>query len=147
MSSEVIKMYILIFTRISKFRLLFMVLSHSLAIAKKLLTATMFILTFSIFNFLPVDLEPSQWNLSIVPTKRKNRLWLKNQMGTFLGEMCTTMIKWYYRRNKGFGISSLAQAFISCLTLSSYQIFLSICLLLCKMYISILSDRTIMRSK
>lgn len=53
-------MYILIFTRISKFSLLFIVLSHSPAIAKKLLAATMFILTFSIFNFLLVDLEPSQ---------------------------------------------------------------------------------------
>ena len=60
MSSEVIEMYILIFTRISKFSLLLIVPSHSLTIAKKLLAATVFILTFSIFNFLPVDLEPSQ---------------------------------------------------------------------------------------
>lgn len=50
------------FTRISKFSLLFVDLSLTLqlAIGKKLLTAAMFILTFSIFSFLPVDLEPSQ---------------------------------------------------------------------------------------
>ena len=61
MPSEVIKLYILIFTRISQFSLLFTVLSsRSPAIGKKLLAATMFILTFSTFNFLPVHLEPSQ---------------------------------------------------------------------------------------
>lgn len=56
-------------------------------------------------------------------------------------------IKWYYGRNKGFGISSLAQAFINCLTLSSYKIFLHICFLICKMHITVLSDMTIMKNK
>ena len=58
--SEIIEMYIIIFTRISKFNLLFIVLSHSPAIGKNLLAATMFILTFPIFNIFPADLEPSQ---------------------------------------------------------------------------------------
>lgn len=54
MPSEVIEI------GMSKFSLLFIILSHFPTIGKKLLAATMFILTSSIFNFFSVDLEASQ---------------------------------------------------------------------------------------
>ena len=55
--------------------------------------------------------------------------------------------KWYYGNNKDFGISSLAQAFISCLTLLLPNLSESICFLILKMHVTILPDRTIARNK
>lgn len=80
--------------------------------------------------------------------KKKKQIMTERPNGSFSrGNVYYHEIKWYYGRNKGFGISSLAQAFISSLTLSRYQIFLSICFLTCKLYIAVPPDRTIVRSK
>lgn len=80
----------------------------------------------------------------------KEKKWIvtKRPNGSFSkGNVYCHEIKWYYGSNKDFGISSLAQTFIHCLTLSSHPIFLSICFLICKMHIIILSDRTVVRNK
>lgn len=55
--------------------------------------------------------------------KKKQIMTERPNASSSRGNVSYHEIKWYYGRNKGFGISSMAYAFISCLTLSSYQIW------------------------
>lgn len=75
--------------------------------------------------------------------KEKKRIMTERPKGSFSkGNVYYHEIKWYYGRSKDFsGISGLSWALISCLTLSSYPIFLSTYFLVCKMHTIILSDR------